>query len=70
LRLRYDWRCKRFSGFPNAHTDSNGHLNRHSYTYGNGYSNCHRYAHRNGYRDSHRNGYCDRNADARPHWQI
>jgi hypothetical protein len=58
LRLRYDWRGQRFSRFPDAHTDSNGHRNRHSYAYGHGYS------------DSHSNGYRDGNADARTQWQI
>jgi hypothetical protein len=44
LRHRYDWRCQRFSRFPNANTNSNGH----SYCHGNRnanwdtncYSNC------------------------------
>jgi hypothetical protein len=64
LRLWYDWRSQRFSRFPNAHTDSNGHRNRHSYAYGNGYSD----SYSNGYRDGYCN--CDGNADPRTQWQI
>ena len=50
--LRYDWRCHRFSRFPdpngNSHIDGSCHGNRHSNCYRNatwhtnGYSYCHR----------------------------
>jgi len=57
LRFRYDWRCQRFSRFPDAHTNSNGHTNSHSYRNRNAnwdtnsYSECHRNA--NGHSECH-----------------
>jgi hypothetical protein len=67
LRYRYDWRCQRFSRFPDAHSDSNGHSNRNrnanwdTNSYSNGDSNCNRNAEwdANSYSKCH--GHC--NAD-------
>jgi hypothetical protein len=53
LRLRYDWRCQRFSRFPDANTNSNRDT----------YGNCHANSNSNG--DGYGNSDCNRNLDAK-----
>jgi hypothetical protein len=65
LRLRYDWRGQRFSRFPDANPDSNGHSNRNRNANwdsdSDSYSNCH--CHGDWYTNSHSKCHCHCNAD-------
>jgi hypothetical protein len=40
LRHRHDWRCQRFSRFPDANTNSNGHAHRYCHSNRDGYAKC------------------------------
>ena len=79
LRLRYDWRCQRFSRFPNANTNSNFHTNcnRNANRDGNCHSDdnskCHGYANRdsncnyNAKWDTNSYSKCHRHRNADPY---
>ena len=69
LRHRYDWRGQRFSRFPDANTNGNGHSNRNANCYGDGSSNrdancgTHSYGDRNSNWDTNSYSNCHCNGD-------